>query len=248
MFYEINIALKTLRREGAGALFTKLGIYFRHLVSGAVLLGTRRPQNSPPEKLVDFSFGTAWGLIRPQQVRSEILRLLALVKQRQPRTVLEIGTANGGTLFLWCALAHPEASITSIDLPGGIHGGGYPFWKTFLYKTFAQKRQQLWLMRANSQSPQTLAELKSHLTGKKIDYLFIDGDHTYKGVKADFENYRPFVAESGLIAFHDICATPPELNCQVDTFWNEIRKDYRHEEFIDDPKQGWGGIGVLYLP
>ena len=249
MFYEIKITMRILRREGLAAVLGRVGIYFRHLGSGIAFLGSRRPQpNASVEKLVDFSSSVAGQLIRPQQVRSEILHLAALVEQRRPRTMLEIGTATGGTLFLWCALAHPEANITSIDLPGGIHGGGYPYWKTFIYKSFAQKRQHLWLMRANSQSPQTLAGLKAHLGGKKIDFLFIDGDHTHAGVKADFENYRPLVAAGGCIAFHDICATPPELNSQVDVFWNEIRQGYLHEEFIDNPKQGWGGIGVLHLP
>jgi predicted O-methyltransferase YrrM len=247
MFYELRITLKTLRQEGVGAVLFRLKIYFRHLFAGLCFLVSRRPQNTTSETLVDFSLDTALGLIRPQQVRSEILRLARLVEQKRPQTVLEIGTANGGTLFLWCALAQPTASVTSIDLPGGIHGGGYPFWKTFLYRTFTQKQQHLTLMRANSQSPNTLAELKSQLNGRKIDFLFLDGDHTYNGIKADFENYHSLVAKGGMIAFHDICASPPGLNCQVDKFWNDIRKDFRHEEFIENPDQGWAGIGVLHV-
>lgn len=36
-----------------------------------------------------------------------------------------------------------------------------------------------------------------------IKFLWIDGDHSYEGAKADFELYFPFVVEGGVIAFHD---------------------------------------------
>ena len=37
----------------------------------------------------------------------------------------------------------------------------------------------------------------------KIDYLHIDGDHSYKGVKKDFELYSTIMAENGIITIHD---------------------------------------------
>ena len=36
---------------------------------------------------------------------------------------------------------------------------------------------------------------------KKIDTLFIDGDHSAKAVKEDFYNYLPFMNQGGLILF-----------------------------------------------
>jgi predicted O-methyltransferase YrrM len=38
---------------------------------------------------------------------------------------------------------------------------------------------------------------------KPIDLLFLDGDHTYEGVKRDWERFMPHVAETGVIMFHD---------------------------------------------
>ncbi len=35
----------------------------------------------------------------------------------------------------------------------------------------------------------------------KIDYLFIDGDHSYQGVLDDFNNYSPFMNDNGIIVF-----------------------------------------------
>jgi len=41
-----------------------------------------------------------------------------------------------------------------------------------------------------------------------IDVLFIDGDHSYEGVKADFERHEPNVKDDGVIFFHDPCSVP----------------------------------------
>jgi len=38
---------------------------------------------------------------------------------------------------------------------------------------------------------------------KKIDFLFIDGDHNYIGCKSDWDNYSPFLVRGSLVAFHD---------------------------------------------
>lgn len=38
---------------------------------------------------------------------------------------------------------------------------------------------------------------------KKIGLLWIDGDHSYEGVKSDFLQWEPFLKKNGIIAFHD---------------------------------------------
>lgn len=38
---------------------------------------------------------------------------------------------------------------------------------------------------------------------KKINVLFIDGDHTYEGCKANIDDYYPFMVEGGIMLFHD---------------------------------------------
>jgi predicted O-methyltransferase YrrM len=91
-----------------------------------------------------------------------------------------------------------------------------------------------------------LKDVKNILKGKKVDFLFIDGDHTYKGVKRDFEMYSPLVKEGSIIAFHDIAVHPPETGCEVSKFWNEIKEMYDYVEIIKDQDQGRVGIGVLF--
>jgi predicted O-methyltransferase YrrM len=244
MSYEISVALRTLRQEGFGSVARKTGLYFRQIGAG---LSFRKPALTSVEQTIDYSFKASNGLISPGQWRSEILSLAQRVQQLQPRTVVEIGTATGGTLFIWCALAHPDATIVSIDLPGGIHGGGYPYWKTFVYKRFTSANQKLHLLRGDSHSAAMLEQLKKRLGGQPVDFLFIDGDHTYAGVKQDFEMYSPLVRKGGLIAFHDIALHPPELDCHVDEFWNELKQTRPAHEFIENPTQGWGGIGLIEI-
>jgi len=194
-----------------------------------------------------FSFQYLAFSIKTFQVRYEITKLLKILKDLKPKIVLEIGTAGGGTLFLFTKMANPEATIISVDLPRGYFGGGYAKWKIPLYQSFAKRRQKIHLVRANSHNPNTFELVKNILDGRMIDFLFIDGDHTYEGVKIDFNMYSSFVKEGGIIAFHDIAKHTHESGCTVDKFWNEIKDDNESLEIIEDFSWRWGGIGVIYL-
>ena len=81
----------------------------------------------------------------------------------------------------------------------------------------------------------------------RLDYLFIDGDHSYEGVKSDFETYRKYVRKGGLIAFHDILgAHPKRVELGVKMFWEELKPRFpRRAEYVSDYKRGYAGIGVL---
>ncbi len=247
MFYELTIALRTIRQEGFKPLLEKISLYFRQLGWGLQFLNLPLPHGKPPEEVLHFCFDTAGDLIGPSQIHSEILALARLVKERKPKVVVEIGTAKGGTLCILCCVAEPTATVISIDLPGGVHGGGYPRWRSIIYRRFAQPKQSLHLLRLDSHLTSTLDQLKAVLPAGGIDLLFLDGDHTYAGVKQDFEMYSPLVRRGGLVVFHDICVHPPEYNCQVDEYWQEVRKQYKSWEYVENPKQGMYGIGVVEL-
>ena len=79
-----------------------------------------------PEELVSLIFKCNHPTLRPYQNKEELTALVRDVRALRPQTVLEIGTAQGGTLFLWTRLAQADAVIVSLDLPGGRFGGGYP--------------------------------------------------------------------------------------------------------------------------
>jgi len=193
------------------------------------------------KNLIDFTFSFNKGYIKPLQDKSEILGLLIRCEKIHPQYILEIGTARGGTLFFFSRIADKNAGIISIDLPGGSSGGGYSKLKIPLYKSFARKNQEIHLFRANSHDINTLKKVRKILKRNHLDILFIDGDHSYEGVKKDFEMYSPLVKNEGFIIFHDInCVT-----MGVYKFWKEIKKKYLHEEIIQDWNFKELGIGVL---
>jgi predicted O-methyltransferase YrrM len=101
------------------------------------------------------------------------------------------------------------------------------------------------LIRGDSHSEEVAARLR-RIT-QSLDVLFIDGDHTYEGVKRDFLLYAPLVRPGGIVAFHDIAEHPKETGCDVARFWNEVKTSYRHEEIIENREQRGWGIGVLYV-
>lgn len=137
--------------------------------------------------------------------------------------------------------------MISIDLPDGKFGGGYPKWKIPLYKSFTKGNQKLYLLRNDSHKKETLSKVKKILDGKGLNFLFIDGDHTYEGVKKDFEMYSPLVSKRGFIAFHNIAPKgTPELTGGVLKFWKEIKRKFHYREIVQDWNQDGYGIGIIY--
>jgi len=93
------------------------------------------------------------------------------------------------------------------------------------------------------------------LRDNKVDFIFIDDDHSYEGIKNDFEMYSPLVRKGGIIAFHDIIPdyytryrieTSPYV-FEVHKFWNEVKEKYEHLEIVKDKNQDGAGIGVLFV-
>jgi cephalosporin hydroxylase len=180
----------------------------------------------------------------------ELAPLIALLRRRSPRVVVEVGTARGGTFYAWCQVADPNALLVSIDLPGGPFGGGYTADDIPTFRRYGRPEQELHFIRADSHEKETRVMLEKILAGRDVEFLMIDADHTYEGVRRDFEMYAPLVGPGNPIAFHDTLPHPEDSSSEVDRFWNEIREAYRHMEFLDRGSEPlgpqYGGIGVLY--
>jgi predicted O-methyltransferase YrrM len=196
-------------------------------------------------EIVELSLGNP--VLETIQVRSELLRFAEIVANLKPKTLLEIGTNKGGTLCILSRLATPDAVIISLDLPGGDFGGGYKGYHASIFKHFTRENQKIHLLRGDSHSVDMETAVREIVGNGKLDLLFIDGDHTYEGVKKDFESYLDLVRPGGVIAFHDIVEHTSILTCQVSRLWHEIKSRYRHEEIVESPSQGWAGIGILYV-
>jgi len=164
---------------------------------------------------------------------------------------------RGGMLYCFCQLATPDALLVSIDLPGAPNCGGQTDDERKFYSSFAGQRQELKFIPADSHLSSTKEKLKEILNGKKIDVLFIDGDHSCEGVKQDYKMYKEFVADDGLITFHDIKLYPDDWGKgnEVGVFWDEFSSEHSVTEIVDPdgvckPERPDGvdpcwGIGIL---
>jgi predicted O-methyltransferase YrrM len=246
-------AFRALVREGPVSLARRIANYTRwtievRLASLLLRVKARRAKeiDQTLDLIEDFRVGrvaiTAW------QVRSELGRLLGTVASEQPRTVLEIGTALGGTLFGFAQVAAPDAVLVTVDLPEGRFGGGYYPARSFLYRRFARAGQSIHLVLGDSHNAQTLARVQELLAGRPVDVLFVDGDHSYEGVHADFELYGPLVRPGGLIAFHDIVPGDENLVGGVPGFWGEVKRSHETAEYVESWDQEAYGIGLVRVP
>jgi cephalosporin hydroxylase len=202
-----------------------------------------------------FTFSFLGVEIKPFQVPSELAALLAEARELAPRTVVEIGTARGGTFCGLAWAAADDATLISVDLRHGEFGGGYPRWKEPLYRSFAHASQRVTLIQGDTHQPETLDAVNAALGGRTVDLLFIDGDHTYDGVRADFTSYSPFVSPGGIIGIHDIVPWDgsrfPGVNTLVGgvpEYWRELRESHSHLELVEDWAQGGFGIGLVRFP
>lgn len=169
----------------------------------------------------------------------ELANLINLYRQLQPLVAVEIGVAQGGTLYFWLQAARLNATVIGIDL-----GAPDPHWQTWIPDGVS-----LHYLQADTHEPATLAKLQEILHGREIDFLFVDGDHSEAGATCDFEMYGPLVRSGGVIAFHDILDPAPargQDHIRVSRLWKRIqRAGYQTREFVAHPEQDWGGIGAM---
>src|SRR3990167_4054505 len=67
----------------------------------------------------------------------------------------------------------------------------------------------------------------------KVNVLFIDGDHTYEGCKADIDNWYPQMANGGVMLFHDCDDTSPGVVQAV----AEFVKEHKFKDVFYHPEQ-----------
>lgn len=174
----------------------------------------------------------------------ELRQLIELLLRESVRSYLEIGARHGDTFFDVMRSLPKGSHGVAVDLPGGPWGT----WKSALHLQSAcselRRDYDVHTILANSQTPET-AEMVNALG--PFDAALIDGDHMYEGVKRDWNLYK---SQARIIAFHDIAGVGQlqrhsQLPVEVPQLWNEIKGDYRHEEFIALGSKM--GIGVVWL-
>jgi SAM-dependent methyltransferase len=112
------------------------------------------------------------------------------------RTYLEVGIFDRGNLAYLSGLLADDALLIGVDSQEDED-------KDALLRTKLKPGQQYAFVKGDSRQPETAAAVSEILSGRALDAVFIDGDHTAYGVMCDFTNYRPLVRHGGLMMFHD---------------------------------------------
>jgi len=184
------------------------------------------------------------------QLPNEIIPFMEFVdKIVQPKNFLELGLCQGGSFYVWCSIATPGGIKLGIDLPNGPWGVGHVRTdreieqNKHMFETFAPNCHVLF---NDTKEKVSIDWVKEKLGEDKLDFIFIDADHSYEGVKADYYNYLPFVKKGGYIGMHDIkeTKTHKDYSCEVHRFWKELEGDKK--EFLDNTAD-WAGIGVIQV-
>lgn len=164
-----------------------------------------------------------------QQVKEEWLWFLSLLPKYNKLSILEIGCYDGGST---ASLAHFADTLITIDI------NNPPRFDPKRIKDFCKNYMYI------GNDSHDLSNL-DHIRTFKFDLIFIDGDHTYEGVKRDYEIYSALCKVNGIIAFHDIIDSEShrQQNCFVGKFWDEVKQGQRFQEKITTTS--WAGIGIL---
>lgn len=120
-----------------------------------------------------------------------------LMKLPEEGRMLEIGTGRGDSATFF-ARVKPKWIIYTVDAYGAgvTYKGGYNI-NDLYKKVCAWKKQGL------TNIVPIIADFVMLPWELEVDFLYIDGAHTYDAVKNDFEHFTPFLKKGGFVLMDD---------------------------------------------
>jgi predicted O-methyltransferase YrrM len=185
-------------------------------------------------------------LLSRERQRHRVIELAGLIRLLRAEGVahyLEIGARTGDS-FEAILRALPIGSRgLAVDLPEGPWGMDS---RLILRDTVGRLNRDGYrceVVFGASQSARVIGQVTQQ---GPYDAIFIDADHRYEAVAADWETYGPL---GRLVAFHDIAGvgmvdTRTGFPVEVPRLWHEIKGQYRHQEIVAPDSEL--GIGVVY--
>lgn len=168
----------------------------------------------------------------------------ALILNVKPERVLCIGSKKGFIPAI-CALACQENKKGVVDFVDAGYGlenpnnwCGVAWWKRKDPEKHFSFLDINHYLKTYVMTSQEFADLYNF----KYQYIYIDGDHSYEGIKKDYQLFWPRLTKSGFMAFHDVTVKKqPKLPpFGVWKFWEELHSTYK----TIFPKSE-SGLGIL---
>lgn len=176
-----------------------------------------------------------------QMNHSERLAIKAILSGLMPRCSLEIGTFRGGSLSL---ISQYSDIVFSIDIDITVKEK-YGHLKNVVFLT--------------GPSQQILPILFDELTEKGIhvDFILVDGDHSYDGVRQDLNAVFSYKADAPVVVLCHDTFNPSCRQGAMDADWAKARHvryadlDFIPGRMVEHGGGGdgemWGGLGLIYL-
>lgn len=157
---------------------------------------SKAPKFTLIERLRLLSMGIPCINIPTDTTAQELIKLAKLAKATCGGIIVEIGSYLGASSIVM-AKANRHGVIYCIDTwqNDAMSEGSWDTMSTFFHNTRHCKNIvpiRMWSTEAADKTPQ------------EVDMIFIDGDHSYEGVKKDIDLYFPKIKSGGIIAMHDI--------------------------------------------
>jgi predicted O-methyltransferase YrrM len=156
--------------------------------------------------------------------------LYGLVRSMKPETCVEIGSARGkSACYIGLALQeNRRGRLYAIDphRPTKWNDAG-------AVDTFEMMSNNLAALGVSEYVSvlRAYSEDAARDWSRPIDMVFIDGDHSYEGVKRDWELFVPYVKPFGVVVFHDTIwdltagSNPIRSDMGVPRFVEKLRRD-----------------------
>jgi predicted O-methyltransferase YrrM len=146
------------------------------------------------------------------------------------KTIVETGVAEGGSAWEMRTVMAPDGTLFLID-PYDLSRLG-----PLSPKHMIARRLVASVTRADARWIREVSQPLALQWTTPIDFLFIDGDHSYEGVRADWQGWTPHLAPGGHVALHD---------ARIEADWTDANSGPTRllAELRDDP--AWQIVGEI---
>ncbi len=164
-----------------------------------------------------------------------------LIRNLKPTQIVELGTYKGGSLFSMAQAIKDgkmKCQLVGVDTwEGDKHTG---FYGPDIFKNVKNISKKVYNEVSIKLVKQSFDIGSQRIDNKSVDILHIDGLHTYKAVKHDFDRWVSKVKTNGIVLFHDTQETKGDF--EVYRLWNELKKKHPYFDFFHSH-----GLGLIFL-
>lgn len=174
----------------------------------------------------------------------------AIIRNQRPKRVLCVGSMYGFIPFMMAkaCMENKKGRVDFVDAGYDIHDKAdakrHYYGQGFWGKHNPQKHFSYLLSAKYITTHVMTTEEFAKKHRFKYDYIYLDGDHTYKGVLKDFKLFWPHLTRRGILCLHDIHFKKIAGGVSFEhwKFWKELVKKMQYKIELSNLYSGLGFI------